>query len=122
VELLISTLLRSGVIISLVLVVVGTALSFTHHPEYVSSAAELQNLTQPGAAFPRTFSAVVTGVRDLRGRAIVMLGLLFLIATPVLRVAVSVFAFIYQGDRMFVLITLTVLSLLLLSFVLGTAE
>jgi len=62
------------------------------------------------------------GVRALRGRAIVILGLLLLIATPVVRVAVSIFAFIYQGDRIFTLITAVVLCLLLLSFVLGKAE
>jgi uncharacterized membrane protein len=122
VELLISNLLRIGVIISLVLMVIGTIISFTHHPEYLSSAEELQRLTQPGAAFPRTVPDVIAGIRDLRGRAIVTLGLLLLIATPVIRVAVSIFAFIYQSDRIFTLITAVVLCLLLLSFVLGKAE
>jgi uncharacterized membrane protein len=122
VELLISNLLRSGVSVSLVLIVVGTIISFTRHPEYLSSAAELQRLTQPGAAFPHTLPDVVAGIRALRGRAIVTLGLLLLIATPVVRVAVSIFAFIYQGDRIFILITTVVLCLLLLSFVLGKAE
>ena len=122
VELLISNLLRLGVSISLVLIVGGTIISFTRHPEYLSSTAELQRLTQPGAAFPHTLPDVVAGIRDLRGRAIVTLGLLLLIATPVVRVAVSIFAFIYQSDRIFTLITIVVLCLLLLSFVLGKAE
>jgi uncharacterized membrane protein len=122
VELLISNLLRIGVSLSLVLMVIGTIISFTRHPEYLSSSEELQRLTQPGAAFPHTVPDVVAGVRDLRGRAIVTLGLLLLIATPVVRVAVSIFAFIYQRDRIFTLITAVVLCLLLLSFVLGTAE
>jgi uncharacterized membrane protein len=47
---------------------------------------------------------------------------LLLIATPVIRVGVSIFAFIYQRDRLYTLITATVFSLLLLSFVLGKAE
>jgi uncharacterized membrane protein len=122
VELLISTLLRIGVIVSLVLMVSGTIMSFTRHPEYFSSSEELQRLTQPGAAFPRTVPDVIAGVRELRGRAIVTLGLLFLIATPVVRVAVSILAFISQKDRVFTLITAAVLCLLLLSFVLGKAE
>ena len=122
VELLISNLLRIGVTVSLVLMVIGTIISFTRHPEYLSSAEELQRLTQPGADFPHTVPEVGAGVHDLRGRAIATLGLLLLIATPVLRVAVSIFAFIYQGDRVFTLITAAVLCLLLLSFVLGTVE
>ena len=39
-----------------------------------------------------------------------------------MRVAVSVFAFVYERDRKFVLITAVVLALLLLSFMLGRAE
>jgi uncharacterized membrane protein len=48
-----------------------------------------------------------------------MAGLLLLLATPVLRVAVSILAFIYEKDGIFVMITSIVLALLLLSFVLG---
>jgi len=121
-ELLISHLLRLGVFVSLSLIVVGTVLSFTHHPDYLSSSAELQRLTQPGAALPHTLPEVVVGVREWRGQAIVTVGLLLLIATPVIRVAVSILAFIYQGDRIFILITTVVFCLLLLSFVLGKVE
>jgi len=48
-----------------------------------------------------------------------MVGLLLLIATPVMRAAVSIFAFVYQHDRTFVIITSVVLAILLLSFALG---
>jgi len=121
VELAISTLLRVGVITSLSIVVVGTILSFVHHPDYLSSAPALDRLTRPGAAFPHTLHDVVTGILNLRGQAIVVLGLLLLIATPVLRVAVSVLAFVYQKDHKFTVITLLVLALLLTSFLLGKA-
>jgi uncharacterized membrane protein len=122
VELLISNLLRSGVIASLALILFGTILSFVHHPAYVSSPEALHHLTQPGAAFPHTQRDVIAGVQAWRGQAIVTLGLLLLIATPVMRVAVSVLTFIYQRDRIFTLITLTVLVILLLSFILGKVE
>jgi uncharacterized membrane protein len=62
------------------------------------------------------------GTFDLQGQAIVAMGLLLLIATPVLRVAVSIFAFVYQEDRTYTLITTLVLILLLLSFILGKVE
>jgi uncharacterized membrane protein len=119
VELLISNLLRFGVATSLVIIVAGTLLSFVHHPDYVAAPAELKRLAQPGAAFPHTVAEVRVGVANLRGQAIVVVGLLVLLATPVARVAVSIFAFLYQGDRAFVVLTTTVLLLLLLSFVLG---
>ena len=87
VELLISNLLRSGVIASLALVLFGTTLSFVHHPAYVSSPEALHHLTQPGAAFPHSLTGLRSGLQQLRGQSIVLLGLLLLIATPVMRVA-----------------------------------
>jgi uncharacterized membrane protein len=52
---------------------------------------------------------------------VVTAGLLLLILTPILRVAVSIVAFIIEKDRIFVFITATVLAVLLLSFLLGKA-
>ena len=121
-ELAISTVLRVGVSVSLAIIVAGTILSFVHHPTYVSSSAELARLTKPGAAFPRTLEQVLAGLRDGRGQAVVVLGLLVLIATPVARVAVSILGFFYQRDRVFVVFTTVVLILLLLSFWLGRIE
>ena len=122
VELVISNLLRSGVLASLALVIMGTVVTFVHHPEYFSSPADFERLVQPGAAFPHSLGDVIQGILLWRGQAIVTAGLLLLIATPVMRVAVSIFAFIYQEDRTFTLITALVLFLLLLSFFLGKVE
>src|SRR3954453_2253016 len=122
VEILISDLLRIGVLTSLMVVVIGTVISFVHHPDYLNDPPALGRLTTPGAAFPHTVGDVVRGVRELRGQAIVMIGLLLLIATPVLRVGVSIFAFAYERDRRYVVITPIVFLLLLLSFVLGKGE
>jgi uncharacterized membrane protein len=119
VELAISTLLRIGVLASLLIVLVGTVVTFVHHPHYLTSRRDLVRLTRPGAEFPHSVPSVIHGLGHSQGRAIVMTGLLLLIATPVLRVAISVLAFVYQRDRTFVVITSVVLALLLASFVLG---
>jgi uncharacterized membrane protein len=120
-ELLISAVLRIGVLTSLAIILLGTVLTFLHHPSYLSSRAELARLTQPGAAVPHTLGEVLEGVRARRGQAIIALGLLLLILTPVVRVAVSIFAFVAQRDWPYVLITSCVLVLLILSMVLGLA-
>ncbi len=120
-ELLISAVLRGGVLIGLVLILLGTLMTFLHHPEYLSSAQELDRLTRPGASLPHTLRDVESGLLELRGQAIVALGLLILMATPAVRVAVSVVAFAAERDRTYVAITLTVLALLALSFFLGGA-
>lgn len=121
-ESVISKLLRVGVITSVVLIVVGMILTFVQNPAYLNSSAELERIVAPDAKFPHTVAILGQGLRELRGEAIVALGLLVLMATPVMRVCVSVGAFIYYRDRIYVLITVTVLCLLLLSLVLGRAE
>jgi uncharacterized membrane protein len=122
VELLISHLLRTGVITSLSVIICGTVLTFLHHPSFTNSPKDLARLTKPGAAFPRSLTQVVHGVRSFEGRAVVVTGLLLLILTPVLRVAVSIGAFVYERDPVFVAITATVLALLVASFFLGKIE
>jgi uncharacterized membrane protein len=122
VEILISRLLRVGVVVSLTVVVLGTIFTFVHHREYLASHAAMSDVTGENARFPQTVTDVLRGVRAKQGRAIVLLGLLLLIATPVMRVAVSILAFMYERDRIYMLITALVLALLLLSFVLGRAE
>jgi uncharacterized membrane protein len=122
VELLISAILRIGVVSSLSIVLFGTIVSFVHHPDYRSSSSDLQTLTADGAKFPHNIAAIITGVKDFRGQSIVLVGLLLLIATPVVRVAISILTFVHQKDWIFVTITSTVLLLLILSFILGKAE
>jgi uncharacterized membrane protein len=122
VELMISRLLRAGVSLSFCVIALGTVISFGHHPDYFSSHQALSTLASPKATFPRTTSEVLQGILHLQGKAIVIAGLFLLIATPVMRVAVSIVAFAIDRDWMFVAITTLVLALLVLSFFLGGVE
>jgi len=122
VELLISNLLRFGVTLSLTLIVVGTVISFVGHPEYLSDGTSFRRFIEPNGAVPHTLRQVAAAVRTFSGQSIVTLGILLLIATPVIRVGVSIFTFIYQRDRLYTAITTIVFCLLLLSFVLGKVE
>jgi uncharacterized membrane protein len=122
VELLISNLLRVGVLLSLVLIVGGTLVSLAQHPAYLSERDSLQHVVQPNSPVPHSLREVAAELKAFSGASIVTLGILFLIATPVLRVGVSIFAFIYQRDRLYTFITATVFGLLLLSFFLGKVE
>ncbi len=121
VDRMIAYVLRGGVTISLTVVLTGLVITFLHHPEYSRSRPALGALTNPGTSYPSSVGAVVEGVREGRGQAIVTLGLLLLIATPVARVAVSIAVFVIERDRLYVVITACVLALLLLSFVLGAS-
>lgn len=122
VELVISTLLRVGVVTSLILVSIGFVVMFLQHPQSLLSSDQLSLLTSMHAEFPHTIADVFHGVAQFQGQAIIAIGLLTLIATPVMRVAVAIFAFIFQDDMIFTVITTVVLLLLFLSFFLGAVE
>ena len=122
VELFISNLLRVGVTVSIGTILVGVVLMFVHHPNYLRPGDDLGRLTRPGAAFPHTLAEVWDELRAGRGQAVVCVGLLMLIATPILRVAVSIVVFVVQRDWVFVAVTAIVLAVLLASFFLGKVE
>lgn len=122
VELLISTILRSGVVASLVTIVAGIVVTFVHHPEYLSSHDDMLRLASVSASFPHSISDVFAGIAAGTGDGIMMLGVLILIATPIVRVFVSILTFFYQRDYLFTLITMFVLMMLIVSFFLGNVE
>lgn len=119
VEIIISTLLRVGVISSLSIIMLGLAITYAQHPQYSTDASELPKLVNYGATFPHSLNDVVGGVIHIRGQSFIALGLLILIATPVMRVAISIVAFAIQRDYTFVAITCIVLALLGFSFLMG---
>ncbi len=125
-ELMIAHLLRVGVIASFVIVAIGIgAVIATGRTGYEQiTLNDLNSLVQyrdGHTPFPHSLTEVITGVLDLKPYAIIALGLLVLIAIPILRVAVSVVAFAREHDRVYVLITAFVLAMLLLSLAIGEA-
>lgn len=119
VELLISRMLRLGVVVSITTVLCGIGVSLLRHPDYLRDPKTLVRLTSPGAAFPHTPGDLLRELQAARGRAIVTVGLLLLIMTPVARVAACVIAFVWYRDWIFSVLTTIVLVLLILSFALG---
>jgi len=110
-EIVIAYLLRAGVMTAAVVVLVGAALFLGAHP-----TAHVDYRTFHGLpATLRTVHGIVHAALFRDSRAIIQLGLLVLIATPIVRVMFSVAAFAIEGDRMYVLFTLIVLAVLLYS-------
>lgn len=118
-EQIIARLLRWGVLISLGLLIFGTLVSFIVSQRYGHTSDDLPRLIGKAGDFPHTLTWLREGLLALRGQALIVLGLLILIATPLLRVAVSIIAYAIERDVAFVLITSLVLALLVLSIVLG---
>jgi len=122
IESAISTILRAGVALSIAIIAFGVTVTFVHHHDYFRSRPALGNLIDARANYTESIQSVVHGTIDFRGQSIVMLGVLVLIATPVVRVAASVVLFAAEHDRIYVVITTLVLALLLVSFLIGAAE
>ncbi len=108
IERLLARLLQAGVLLSTLLVVAGGIVFLIHHgtaiPEYSRFAGE-----------PAELSSVTGIVRSAfrgDGRGLIQLGLLVLVATPVLRVAGSLAAFVVLRDRTYIVLTSVVLLLL----------
>ncbi|HET8825520.1 MAG TPA: DUF1634 domain-containing protein [Terriglobales bacterium] len=111
VEIVLSHLLRSGVLLAAFVVIAGAVLYLGEHPrahvDYRTFHAEPEQL--------RGVHSVVDAALQGQAMGIMQLGLLLLIATPIARVIFSVFAFALEGDRMYVSFTLIVLAVLLYS-------
>ena len=124
-ELFIAQLLRWGVVISFVIVALGigavvvTGQTGYHQIRLDNVDSIVQYRVRPD--FPNSLSTVFSGLIALKPYAIIALGLLVLIAIPVVRVAVSVVAFALEHDWLYVVITAFVLGMLLLSFAIGEA-
>jgi uncharacterized membrane protein len=113
-EILISGVLRGGVILSGGVTLLGVILFFIQeHGKSLSDVTKLR--------YPHTLGDVFAGVGHGSAVAITVLGLLSLIATPVTRIAVSIVAFASERDWRYVGITSLVLLILLISFLLGKA-
>jgi len=100
--------LRIGVILSVVVMILGFALS------YIQKAPSVKYMEH--ASFKWSTHKLVIGVLHGSGESIIELGLLMLVLTPVTRVAVSVFLFTFvDKDRFYAFVTLGVLILTLAS-------
>jgi len=111
----IGKMLRVGVIISAAIVFLGGIIYLRHPlakaPDYFHFVAEresLPNLVQ-----------VLQGVSHLKSGSIIQLGILLLIATPITRVVFCIAGFARQKDRLYVLISSSVLIILIYSLFQG---
>lgn len=111
VELSLASLLRAGVLAAAALVLAGGVIYLGRYggtrPHPGTFTGEPEDL--------KTFGGILNAALALRGRGLIQLGLVILIATPVARVAFSLYAFMRQRDRAYVVITAFVLTLLLAS-------
>jgi len=111
VEEIVGNLLRSGVIASAIVVLAGGIIYLIR---YGANLPDYSIFHGEPAEF-RSVEGIINAAFALRSRGLIQLGLLLLIATPVARVVFSVFAFVLERDRIYIVVTLIVLAVLIYS-------
>ncbi len=109
----IGMLLKIGMLTSAAVILLGGVLFLLHHghstPNYTVFHGVPDNLN--------SLAGIAAGVRHGNDLAIIQLGMLLLIATPVARVVFSIFAFLSERDYLYVTISTIVLAVLLYSLI-----
>jgi uncharacterized membrane protein len=113
IENILGNLLRTGVILSAAIVFCGAVLYLFRHGHAPADYRVFQG--EPSDL--RSVAGIVHDAVKFSGRGVIQLGLLFLIATPVARVILSIWGFAAEHDRMYVVFTVIVLAILIFSLV-----
>ncbi len=112
IEHILGNILRIGVVVSASVVLTGAVLFLIRHggefPDYYGFVFNPFSVNDP--------IGLLKEVAALKSLAVMKLGILLLVGTPIVRVIISVAAFIYEKDLMYVFFTLGVLIVLIFSF------
>jgi uncharacterized membrane protein len=118
IERMVSIVLRTGVLVSGTVVLVGGVYYLSRHGGEIADHHTFHG--QPSV--DRIAGEIVKSAFALRGRSIIQFGILLLIATPIARVAFSLVGFALEKDRTYVVITAIVLTILLYSLISGAVQ
>jgi uncharacterized membrane protein len=112
-DLVIGNLLRSGVLLSALVVLFGGVVYLLGHGESHTDYRVFRG--EPSDL--RSVGGILHDALAFNGTGIIQFGLLLLIATPVARVAFSIFGFAEEHDRLYVVVSSIVLLVLAYSLV-----
>jgi uncharacterized membrane protein len=111
-DLAISRMLLAGVSLAAFVVLVGWILYLWRAHGVEPDYRHFHGIPSPADRFAPVFD----GIRHLDSRSIIRLGILLLIATPIMRVAFCLYSFAAQKDKIYVVVSGIVLTVLLYSF------
>jgi uncharacterized membrane protein len=110
-EIAISQMLRAGVSLAAIVVFVGGCLYRWQAHGVTPDYRHFHGIASPADRIPPLLVA-----RHLDSRSIIRLGILLLVATPIIRVAYCVYGFAAQKDKIYIVVSSIVLTVLLYSF------
>jgi uncharacterized membrane protein len=117
IEQLIGQVLRYGVVLSGSVAIIGGIWYLfqqgTAMPHYTTFNGEPAGFT--------SLTGIIKGLQHGSATEIIQLGVVILIATPIIRIVFSLVSFILEKDKLYVLITFIVLAIILFSMFGGLA-
>jgi uncharacterized membrane protein len=115
-ETMIGQLLRAGVLLAAATVFAGGVLYLVQH----HSDRTNYHTFVAGAPSTRSVSGILQSAAHGDSEAIIEVGLLLLILTPIARVAVAMVGFLLERDRLYAVVSLIVLAILAFSLMHAT--
>ena len=119
-ESIMGNLLRAAVLIAATVVLIGGVIYCTEYLRGKSAAPVSYRVFHGEPAELRSIPKILQHAASGNSRAIMQLGLLLLIATPLLRVAFAIIAFHLEKDRLYTGVSCMVLAVLLYSLLHAT--
>jgi uncharacterized membrane protein len=114
-QVIIGWILRTGVILSMLIVIVGGVIFVWRHGHSIPNYRTFKGVPE----FIRGTGGIINGVLNFKGQAIIQAGIVLLIATPIIRVVFSAIGFIIEKDYLYTFITLLVLLIIVASMISG---
>jgi len=114
---LIGHVLRAGTVISISVVFFGGIIYLFRHGQTVADYRQFKGIPD----FVSHVDTLFDGAFHMRGQAIIQLGIVLLIGTPVLRVIFSAIGFAIEKDYLYVFISVLVLLIIFASMLSGHA-
>jgi uncharacterized membrane protein len=108
-ERVMGNLLRAGVLLAAAVVLVGGIMYLAQRGREPADYREFHGVPEE----LRSPIGIMREASHLQSRGLIQLGLLLLVATPVARVAFTIYAFLRQHDYTYVVVALIVLGILL---------
>lgn len=121
-DVIIGKLLRLGVVISCAITVIGGIIYlFQHQGPFTGYKAVLgdNDIFEGAPLYLRELSTIIPQVFNFDGAAIIQIGVIALIATPILRVFFSLITYIIEKDKLYIVITLIVLAIIFVNMIFG---
>ena len=114
-QVIIGWILRVGVAASMVFVITGGIIFLYRHGYSQPHFQDFNKVPD----FISSIMGVIQGVIHIKGQAIIQLGIVLLIATPILRVAFAGIGFLVEKDYLYTFISLLVLLIIVASMMSG---